>query len=941
VRAFRPFVSGLSCRRPVRPRLGPATLLMAVCLGSLPGSLLAQDAGAPVSPPPERKKYSQAGTGGEKVLELTAGAGSIFGKDELLLKGYVDIHYGDMRLQADTIRYVPATKDCFAEGNVLLDSGPTRLTAERVEYNLDSQTGTFFVARGYMEPSFYFEAAEIQKVDADRYVIIDAQFTTCTQPVPYWSFKVARGTIHLDNYAYLHHVSFRAEKLPIFYSPYLVWPIKEDRATGLLFPEFGYSQTRGFVFTNAFYWAMRRNMDATFFLDYYSKAGLGYGLEYRYVPAPGGKGQFTGAYIHDQVVDADRYSLNLVHRQQLPNDFNLLVSLNQLSDFEYNLDFQRDYRTATNPLILSFAYLTRNWSNYSFNVRAESREQLYQVPKSVFAPLPGLPAPSEVCGVAISGSNAGLVVCEEPFTNLIEPTVELRGSKQRLGQSPLYFAFESSVDNFHKETAQFSTTYQRVDIFPTFSAPLRLASWVDINPSLGLRATYYSKRLGSILTEDLNGNGAPDHAEDIGLDGIPGTGDLGEGNNALDREDANGNGILDPGEDLNGNGTLDSEDRNSNGLLDQEEDVGLDGVPGTGDSGEANGVLDTQQEVLDQDFVRKNVLGSLEIIGPQFSRVYLTPDNKFSPAFKHSIEPRIFYLYQSKVDDPAEIIRFDDKDVLAGNINLLSYSLTTRLFAKRPGTSPRPAVAETGAFSLSRPVAPQVAEGQELPAPATNPKVEEPNLSPVEIASFTLSQAYSFLGPLSTRSIPIEINGIKVEGACVVADGATQSSPGCETSQFSSVDANLRYNPTLFTSLDAKATYDILRNEVRSGNLSAHYRNPDWGFIDFSWFFQKQLGTFGLDNRQLTLLAQTSVLDHRVLLGFQGHYDLVLKQLQDHRITVGYNTQCCGFSFEYLDRNYVGVSQQEFRLMINLKGIGNVLDLNSGSSPIPGVPLTF
>src|SRR6185369_11606692 len=132
-----------------------------------------------------------------------------------------------------------------------------------------------------------------------------------------------------------------------------------------------------------------------------------------------------------------------------------------------------------------------------------------------------------VCGVAISGSNAGLVVCEEPFTNLIEPTVELRGSKQRLGQSPLYFAFESSVDNFHKETAQFSTTYQRVDIFPTFSAPLRLASWVDINPSLGLRATYYSKRLGSILTEDLNGNGAPDHAEDIGLDGIPGTGDLG------------------------------------------------------------------------------------------------------------------------------------------------------------------------------------------------------------------------------------------------------------------------------------------------------------------------------------------------------------------------------------------------------------------------------
>jgi lipopolysaccharide transport LptD-like protein/lipopolysaccharide-assembly LptC-related protein len=912
---------------------------MALALAFLPATL-AQEAGGP-APPPERKKYSQPGAEGEKVLELTAGAGSVFGKDELLLKGYVDIHYGDMRLQADTIRYVLATKDCFAEGNVLLDSGATRLTAERVEYNLETQTGSFFVARGYVEPAFYFEAAEVQKVDAERYIILKAQFTTCTQPVPYWSFNVARGTIHLDNYAYLHHVSFRAEKLPIFYSPYLVWPIKKDRATGLLFPEFGYSQTRGFVFSNAFYWAMRRNMDATFYLDYYSKAGLGEGLEYRYVPSAGGKGQFTGFYIHDQVVDADRYSFNLNHRQELPNDFRLVASLNKVSDFEYNLDFQRDYRTATNPLILSFAYLTRNWSNYSFNVRAESREQLYDVSQRVFAPLPGFPAPSEVCGAAISGSSPSLVICEEPFTNLIEPTVELRGSKKRLGSAPLYFAFESSVDNFHKETSQFATTYQRVDFFPSFSAPLRLASWIDVNPTVGLRGTYYSKTLGSLLTEDLNGNAVPDHDEDTGLDGIPGTGDFGEGNDTLDREDTNGNGVLDPGEDLNGNGTLDSEDRNLNGLLDREEDVGVDGVAGTGDFGEANGVLDTRQEVLDQSFVRKNLQGSVEVIGPQFSRVYLTPNSKFSPAFKHTFEPRIFYLYQSKVDNPEEIIRFDEKDVLSGNVNLLSYSLTTRLFAKRPGTSPRPAAAGTGAFSLAQPTMPQVQEGQELAAPVTNPKVEEPTLSPVEIASFTLSQAYSFLGPLSNRTLPVVVNGIPIEGSCVVVDGSTQSGFGCETSQFSSVDANLRYNPTLFTSLDAKATYDILRNVVSSGNLSAHYRNPDWGFVDFSWFFQKPTNVFSVENRQLTLLAQTALLDRRMLLGFQGHYDLVLRQLQDHRITLGYNTQCCGFSVEYLDRNYVGVSQQEFRLMINLKGIGNVLDLNSGSSPIPGMPINF
>jgi len=845
-----------------------ALFVLLFVLSSAGSFSLAQDKGSAAAP--ERKTFSQSAGGGEKVLEVTAGAGSVFGKEELLLKGYVDIHYGDMRMQADTVRYVTATKDCFAEGNVLLDSGSTRLTAERVEYNLDTQTGTFHNARGYMEPSFYFEAAEVQKIDAEHYLIRDAQFTTCTQPVPYWSFKIARGTIHLDNYAYLHHVAFRAEKVPVFYSPYLVWPIKEDRATGLLFPEFGYSQTRGFVFSNALYWAIRRNMDATFFLDYYAKAGLGEGLEYRYVPSATGKGQFTGAYIHDQVVDADRYSFNLIHRQDLPSDFRLVASLNQVSDFDYYRDYQRDLRASTNPVILSYVYLTRNWSSYSFNLRTERREQLYDVTEQLFPPGPGLPPL--------------FVVQQESLTNLIEPSVELRGSKQRLGHSPVYFAFTTSLDNFQKSTSLFTTTYQRFDVFPTFSAPLRPAPWLDINPTVGLRSTYYSKKLGPIVSED-----------------------------------ANGNGVADPG-----------------------EDTGFDGIPGTGDEGEGNGVLDRTQEVLDEAFIRESLQGSVEIIGPQFSRVYLTPDRKFSPAFKHTFEPRIFYLYQSKVDNPEQIIQFDEKDVLAGNVNLLTYSLTTRLFAKRPGTSPRlPPVETGGVFPLSHVSQPSVSEGRDMSEPAANPKTEEPSLSPVEIASFSLSQSYSFLGPLSSRSRSIDVAGVPVEGTCLAVEGVIQSTPGCEVSNFSGVDANLRYNPTLFTSLDVKATYDILRSEVRSGNLSAHYRNPDWGFVDFSWFFQKQTDALTGQSRQLTLLAQTDLASHRVLLGFQGHYDLELKQLQDQRFTLGYNTQCCGFSVEYLDRNFVGASQQEFRLMINLKGIGNVLDLNSGSSAIPGVPVTF
>ncbi len=829
-------------------------VLLGPCLSGFARARPEAEGTSPAGASGERKAFSQVGAEGSKNLEVTAGAGSVFGKDELLLRDYVDIRYGTLRLQADAVRYLPATKDCFAEGNIILDNGPTRITARRVEYNLDTEMGTFYEARGYAEPSFYFEASEVRKVDSDRYVIIDATFTTCTQPVPYWSFKVARGTIHLDNYAYLHHVSFRVEKVPAFYSPYLVWPIKEDRATGLLFPEFGYSRRRGFVLSNAFYWAMRRNMDATFFLDYYALAGLGEGMEYRYVPSANGKGQLTGSFIRDQVTDRDRYSVNFNHRQDLPGDFRLVASLNQVSDFDYFLDFQRDLRLSTNPVVLSDLYLTRNWSSYAFNFRAERRRQIFTVTRQFFP----------------SGTTPARTIAEEQeLTNLIEPRVELRGSRQRLGSSPLYFAFETSLDSFDKETTLFSTTYQRFDLFPSFSAPLRLAPWLDLNPTLGLRDTYYSRRLGSVLSEDQNGNAVPDVGEDAGLDGVPGTGDFGEG----------------------------------------------------------NGVLDRQQEVLDRDFVRKILQGSVEIIGPKISRIFHRPESAFSPIYKHTIEPRVFYLYQSRADESVQVIPFDEKDSIAGNQNSVQYSLTTRFFAKRPGVTPRAAEPASG-LSLPQALSPPPEEGKSLAAPPESGKEEKGSLSPVEIASFQLSQTYSFLGPLSRR------------GSCSLVGGTLQG-PDCAISNLSGVNATLRFNPTLHASVDLRTTYDILFNTFRSGSLSANLRNPERGFVDLTWFFQNALDAFAADSSQLGLLAETNVLSRKLVLGFQGNYDIEARDLRDQRYKVGYNTQCCGFTLEFLDRDFLGVSQQEFRVLVNLKGIGNVLDINSGSAAIPTVPINF
>ena len=88
------------------------------------------------------------------------------------------------------------------------------------------------------------------------------------------------------------------------------------------------------------------------------------------------------------------------------------------------------------------------------------------------------------------------------------------------------------------------------------------------------------------------------------------------------------------------------------------------------------------------------------------------------------------------------------------------------------------------------------------------------------------------------------------------------------------------------------------------------------------------------DRNQIGLNGETNLFNKRLLLGAQLNYELGDIQpgqprLRDQRYKLGYNTQCCGFQVEYLTRNYTTTQSREFRFLINLRGVGNVIDLHS------------
>jgi hypothetical protein len=860
---------------------------------------------------------------GEIPLEIAAGPGSIFGKDELTLEGYVDIRYGDLRLQADHVRYIPATKIAYAEGNVIIDQGEGRITAQSVEFNLETSTGVFTDARGFAEPGINFVADKVEKISENELVLHDARFTACTQPIPYWSFKMKRALLRLGEYAYLHDLTFRAGRVPVFYSPYLVWPIKTDRASGFLFPQFGFSDRNGTVFSEAYYWAMRRNMDATIYVDYLSKAGWGIGTEYRYVMSETGQGNFSGYFIRDEVareanepdVPIDRWLINYKHRQQIGLDWNLVANANLISDFDYYRDFARDIRLASTPEAVSNIFLSRNWGFYALNMQAERREQLVQ----------------EVVLPTGYGQDF-LMTRERTISRWIRPEAELRGRRQKLGNTPLYLTLLASANNFEK--GEEDVGYQRIDAFPTLSSQLSPVPWLDIDASAGVRDTYYTDS----------------RAEDLGCDNLPGTADFGEGNgNPIDRE-IDREGICDTALGVCTLGPLAlscvvNTDCGTFGTFGAEDDLGCDNVAGTDDFGEDNGARDVEGEVIvDEPINRRFQQAGLTLIGPKFSRVFNTPSSRFSPRYKNTIEPTLRYTYQSRVGESERVIQFDEIDRLTGDVNRLNYALVTRLFAKRPmrTTDPTEFLPPSGVDfiggtsdplagveeQLRRELELEDAEkraGQEVPVGEPDAPTEPPapEMTTVEILSFEVNQNYSFIRPLSASAVLLE------------------------TKQVSPIQAILRFNPSLKVSVDARSTFDVIFRELRDASLSANLRSPGRGFLDLTWSLFRDLegkalletgqATFPpFDRNQIGLNGETNLFNKRLLLGAQLNYELGDIQpgqprLRDQRYKLGYNTQCCGLQLEYLTRDYTTSSSREFRFLINLSGVGNVVDLNSSS----------
>ena len=140
------------------------------------------------------------------------------GDNHVRLIGAVEIERDDWKFFAEEVELFTDTERLVANGNVVYTSADTSLAADRVEFDMKTRTGTFFVATGTVslrnaevdrslfgtqEPDVYFYGETIDKLGPRKYRITDGGFTTCVQPTPRWQLTTSSAVVNLDDYAIL------------------------------------------------------------------------------------------------------------------------------------------------------------------------------------------------------------------------------------------------------------------------------------------------------------------------------------------------------------------------------------------------------------------------------------------------------------------------------------------------------------------------------------------------------------------------------------------------------------------------------------------------------------------------------------------------------------------------------------------------------------------
>jgi LPS-assembly protein len=274
-----------------------------------------------------------------------------------VLNGRVTVTQDERSVSADSVTYDYGLDKLTVTGKVDFLDPKLRVRSDDGSY--DTAGGANFNQAFFqlMDRNGRGFAKDIA-VNPDGKVALDqVRYTSC--PVGHEDWSLNAGRISLDTKlqeGVARHVTMRFKDVPIFYTPYISFPLGDERKSGVLPPSLGHSGSNGFEAEVPYYFNLAPNYDLTVTPGLLTARGVQLAEDFRYLTS-GSHGQLDATFLPNDKQQHDNRSY---------------VRYTDITDIQHGLRFDADIASVSDTnYFQSFAVGTEQTSVTFLERRAE------------------------------------------------------------------------------------------------------------------------------------------------------------------------------------------------------------------------------------------------------------------------------------------------------------------------------------------------------------------------------------------------------------------------------------------------------------------------------------------------------------------------------------------------------------------------------------------
>ncbi len=329
---------------------------------------------------------------------------------------------------------------------------------------------------------------------------------------------------------------------------------------------------------------------------------------------------------------------------------------------------------------------------------------------------------------------------------------------------------------------------------------------------------------------------------------------------------------------------------------------------------------------------RQALDASVEVRPPVLEKIFAK--EFLGKKWKHVIEPRAVYRYVTGVNDFANVLHFDERDILS-DTNEVEYGFVTRLYAKKSSTAIQECDAPMTGLAVGAAAPEQTVPWQRVNTLENQPCTPGPQAR--EVATWEVWQKY-FLDP--------NFGGALVPGqrnVFTTTEELTGIAFATEKRHLSPLVSRLRAATSSHTDTEWDLDYDFQLGRINASTLLLNYNLGAFTIGGGDAFLQipqttttsaPPEGTCSSSNG--TAQPTCKFQQFRVALGYGGltrrglsaaasfGFDAEARQLQFATAQTTYNWDCCGVTVEYRRYAIANVRNENlFRFTFTLANIGS------------------